>query len=411
MFFPGIRLQRSKIRSQKATRPLSWLAGKVPHIFFQVTTSRYRRYESSTTPLIMSNKSKRYALPLRSIVPFLAAGGSAASLLCVLFLITSSTMRIATSSGRSLVSSSSSSPSLSYNTTSDDKKNHNDIRQEEPNPPLPLLTCQDGKHGQRCHALIVVQSINATFCTAAKVASTSIRSYFMSASGGSVVAPKGSKYPSHQANWTRLNNVSPEMQHRLTSMNTTKQLGTASISSKNHQWQQQQEWVQVFFVRNVVERFLSGYLDKIVNDCSRIVGESVMYHKLEPHGFSCEKHTDLEAFIYFLEKNIHHVDGHFKPQTFFCEPHNHTYTDVIVVNEELNQKLKGLSAKLGIHYVAPNEKVTRAHKTGSGSKIVDLFTGRKDLLLKVLDMYKEDCLYMPSLCNVTDLMSQIEVAP
>jgi hypothetical protein len=277
--------------------------------------------------------------------------------------------------------------------------------------------------------LIVVQNINTTFCSAAKVASTSIRSFFMEAAGGSVAAPPDAKYPVHQANWTKLTHVSTEMQNALvtmmtdetvihnnsTSTNTTSSsrdlvLQVSKESLLRQRQQPKQQWTQVFFIRPVVERFVSGYLDKIVNDCSKKVDDSVLYRsRFVPLGFSCEKHTDLEEFIHFMQQNLY-VDGHFAPQTFCCEPQHHPYSDVIVVDEDLNKKLEELSAKiLGIgHRVGPPPESARAHKTGSKSKIATLFKGRGDLLQKVLDMYKDDCLYMPSVCNVTDLMRQIE---
>lgn len=125
-----------------------------------------------------------------------------------------------------------------------------------------------------------------------------------------------------------------------------------------------------------------------------------------PLGFSCERHTDLEEFINFIQYHLE-VDGHFAPQTLCCRPQLHPYTDVIVVDEDLNWKLKQLSTKLGIHHHIEPSNNTRAHKTGAKSKAFDLFKGRRDLLERVLDMYKDDCLYMPSMCNVTELMSQI----
>lgn len=293
---------------------------------------------------------------------------------------------------------------------------------------LQLETCKT-KYGHRCVGLIVVQNINTTFCSAAKVASTSIRSFFMEAAGGSVVAPPDAKYPVHQANWTKLTHVSTEMQNALVTMMTDETVihnnstSTNTSSSRDlvlqvskesllvrQRQQPKQQWTQVFFIRPVVERFVSGYLDKIVNDCSRKVDDSVLYRsRFVPLGFSCEKHTDLEEFIHFMQQNLY-VDGHFAPQTFCCVPQHHPYSDVIVVDEDLNKKLEELSTKiLGIgHRVGPPPESARAHKTGSKSKIVTLFKGRGDLLQKVLDMYKDDCLYMPSVCNVTDLMRQIE---
>lgn len=105
-------------------------------------------------------------------------------------------------------------------------------------------------HGYLCVAMIVVQNLNTTFCSAAKVGSTSIRSYFMHAAGGSVVAPIGAKYPPHQANWTQLYHLSTLMQNKLVLMD-----------DRNGSSTREQQWTQAFFVRNVVDRLVvSGYL-------------------------------------------------------------------------------------------------------------------------------------------------------
>ena len=72
----------------------------------------------------------------------------------------------------------------------------------------------------------------------------------------------------------------------------------------------------------------------------------------------------------------------------------------------MNDKLVELSKSLNVTYKAPTKKAS-SHKTGSDKKMIELFKGRKDLLDRVLKIFEQDCLILPQLCNVTQLLEDI----
>ena len=99
-----------------------------------------------------------------------------------------------------------------------------------------------------CFHVIVLKKRKVTFCSAEKVASTTSRDYFYKISDGEVVIPPNARYGVHEANWTMLAFIDEDK--RIQQLTST-------------------EWTHVFIVRNVLERFVSGYLDKIVGDCKK----------------------------------------------------------------------------------------------------------------------------------------------
>lgn len=232
-----------------------------------------------------------------------------------------------------------------------------------------------------CHHVIVLRKNNVTFCSAAKVASTTIRNYFYQIDGDLSI-PVGAKFGVHEANWTRLADIDPSSRIEL-------------LKSSN--------WTHVFFMRNVVERFISGYLDKVVNDC-RTFDLSTNYPTLGPlnhytqYGFSCDKHSDLEAFVAFME-SVPHMEGHFAPQTPLCNFKKFPYTDIVFVDDDLSIKLQRLSVKLGVKHPLDDPK-TSSHKTGARFRIANLLNENRDLIRRILKIFKEDCEVLPASCKV-----------
>ncbi len=237
-----------------------------------------------------------------------------------------------------------------------------------------------------CWELHVVGNKNVTFCSAAKVASTTTSQYFVDISDGLFDIPKNAKYGVHEADWERFGEMDGYARDII-------------INSP--------QWTHVFFWKHVLERFVSGYLDKVVHDCEN-------YESIEPHlaishyiqyGFSCKKHKDLRKFVGFME-TVPQFEGHFHPQTPLCNVGKYPFTDIIRVDENLNSKLEALSSKLGVKHPAMQEKTSR-HRTGSKNKLVDLFKGRPRLVKRILKLYSDDCKTIPEACDVKDLMAQI----
>jgi hypothetical protein len=243
-----------------------------------------------------------------------------------------------------------------------------------------------------CTSVIVLERQNVTFCSAAKVASTAIRSYFFNIADGDVAIPPDAKYPIHQASWTFLKDVSQDLRKQLVT-------GNYSNSALPPQW------TQVIFMKHVVQRFVSGFLDKVVSDCSKPYDPSYAIYFYEQFGFSCEKHQNFEEFITFME-SVPKMETHFAPQSFLCQYGQYPFTHLIFVDQKLNQKLANLSGHLGVNYHSPDHN-TASHKTGSERKMARIFKGRKDLLQRVLNIFEQDCKLIPKLCEVEALVADI----
>ena len=166
--------------------------------------------------------------------------------------------------------------------------------------------CRHSKFAEKSHACygaVVMQKQKVTFCSAAKVASTTIRDFFYQVADGEYVIPEGSRYGVHDINWHRLGELEYETQKEI--------LNDESGS-----------WVNIFFMKNVVERFVSGYLDKVVHECNNMdklratepiahQPYAAMYH-YKKFGFSCDVHQDFETFVDFMEGlEEQNMEGHF----------------------------------------------------------------------------------------------------
>ena len=237
-----------------------------------------------------------------------------------------------------------------------------------------------------CRKADVVFKRKVTFCSAQKVASSTTKDYFMRISDGEVIIPEGAKFGAHAANWTQLSAVDPSTRQ---SMMTSP------------------EWTHVFFIRNVLERFISGYLDKIQNGrCLEEPKTIVLAHYVEL-GFSCENKGKLGSFLSFLESlPTKEWESHFAPQTPMCNAKEYPYTDIIMADEHLNDKLKELSDKLGVPHPAENPK-TSSHATGAKNKLMDIFLGKEQLIPRILNLFEEDCVMFPNLCDVDDLLQSL----
>ena len=142
-----------------------------------------------------------------------------------------------------------------------------------------------------CHHVFVVKSKKITFCSAAKVASTTTKDYFFRISDDKIVIPPDAKYGVQEANFTRLGELDVDYQRDIV------------LSDR---------WNHVIFIRNVVERFISGFLDKVIHDCKVGLTKNVAISHYVQFGFSCEKHTKLEPFISFMEDlGVGKMEGHF----------------------------------------------------------------------------------------------------
>ncbi len=235
-----------------------------------------------------------------------------------------------------------------------------------------------------CHEVFVVAKGRVTFCSAAKVASATTKMYFYGVADGDLVIPEGARFGAHDANWIRFHMLDEEARRDV-------------IKSPN--------WTHVFFWKKVLERFVSGYLDKVVHDCKvqDYIKPHLAIHHYVQYGFSCEEHTDLEAFISFME-TVPSFEGHFHAQAPLCSLGKYPFTDMISADETLSDSLKALSEKLGVEHPM-EDKSTSTHSTKAKAKMVALFKDRPHLIQRILDMYKVDCENIPGACNVDELMA------
>jgi len=207
---------------------------------------------------------------------------------------------------------------------------------------------------------------------------------FFKIADGEFVVPDDAKYGVHNANWTRVAFVDPDSRISL-------------LTSS--------EWTHVFFIKHVVERFVSGYLDKVVGDCAKTYSPTFAISHYHQYGFSCDKHQDLEAFVSFME-TISNMEGHFSPQTPLCNVQKFPYTDIIYADETMSVRLRDLSSKLGVKHPTEDE-VTSKHSTGAKKNMAALFKGKKELIGRILKMFEEDCHIFPEACDVEELMRAI----
>ena len=259
-------------------------------------------------------------------------------------------------------------------------------------PPLPAnrkvdewikKLCSENKDPV-CHHVIVLFKRKVSFCSAAKVASTTTYRYFFDISDGEVVIPKNARYGAHEANWTRLGSLDHKSRQNL-------------LSSPS--------WTRVVFLRNVVERFISGYLDKVVNDCRRFNDTQIANSHLATsfyyqYGFSCEKHRNLESFLSFME-TVPRMEGHFSPQSPLCNIQKFPHTDIIMADENLDTNLQHLSKRLNVYHPQADNK-TSSHAQGAKTKMRDIFRGRRDLVDRILKLFDEDCISYPKACIVEE---------
>mmetsp|Transcript_40458 Transcript_40458/g.60679 ORF Transcript_40458/g.60679 Transcript_40458/m.60679 type:complete len:312 (-) Transcript_40458:261-1196(-) len=246
--------------------------------------------------------------------------------------------------------------------------------------------CTPGHEDLVCHHVFVLTKRKATFCSAAKVASTTTKDYFYKISDGEVVIPPNARFGAHEGDWKRLAFIDDEIRQNVL---------------------HNRRWTNVFFVRHVIDRFISGYLDKIKMGCAKPKRDQRVIDHYRPLGFSCEKHSNLEAFVTFLEGTpLREWEGHFAPQVPLCNPNQFPYTDVIIADEHLNEKLEELSAKMGVEHPKGDKKTT-SHGTGAKNMLVSIFKDQPELIERLLVLFKEDCDMYPDLCDVGDLHKAI----
>jgi hypothetical protein len=144
--------------------------------------------------------------------------------------------------------------------------------------------------------LFILKSKKVTWRQSCKVASTSTKKYFFNISYGEIEIPEGARYGVQKANFQYLRGFPLKTQKRV------------KIN---------EVYTQVLIVRNVVERFISGFLDKIINECNEPVWDETYTYKFyikQGYGFSSEKHQDLKAFISFMETTTPKMEKHFDAQ-------------------------------------------------------------------------------------------------
>jgi hypothetical protein len=242
--------------------------------------------------------------------------------------------------------------------------------------------------------MFIIFSKKVTWCQANKVASTSTKDYFLKISDGEVEIPEGARYGVHQANFQKVRGLPLQTQKRV---------------KKN-----EDSYTQVLIVRNVVERFISGYLDKIIKECNEpVYDKTYVYNLYIKYGFSCEKHQDLEAFISFME-TVPKMESHFNSQTSLCMLRTYHYTDIIYMDDNFDESLRDLSKRLGIDHPDADNKATRKNATGAKKKLAGIFKHNEEWIDRILKIFERDCRLLPKACEVDELRSAIasfEVPP
>ena len=162
-------------------------------------------------------------------------------------------------------------------------------------------------------------------------------------------------------------------------------------------------WTRVVLLRNVVERFLSGFLDKVVHDCKAMNDTQLAASRLAishyyKYGFSCNKHGNFESFLSFME-TVPAMEGHFSPQTPLCGFLKFPHTDVIIADKNLDTHLRSLSQRLKVSH-PPEDERTTSHAQGAKGKMSDIFRGRDDLLQRIIALFHQDCIAYSQICEV-----------
>ena len=99
-------------------------------------------------------------------------------------------------------------------------------------------------------------------------------------------------------------------------------------------------------------------------------------------------------------------EGHFAPQVPLRNPQKFPFTDVIIADEHLSDKLRELSAKMGVQH-PKEDKQTTSHGTGAKKKLVSIFKDQPELIKRLLVLFKEDCDMYPEICDVSELYKAI----
>uniref|UniRef100_A0A7S2CNW2 Uncharacterized protein n=1 Tax=Octactis speculum TaxID=3111310 RepID=A0A7S2CNW2_9STRA len=256
-------------------------------------------------------------------------------------------------------------------------------------PPL----CTKGNFLPICTALIVLRRQRVTFCNPAKVASTSIRKFFLSVADGDVTIPFEARFPVHQANWTFLNNVPTDLRKQL----VTNDLG-------------EQPWLQFTFIKKVLDRFVSGYLDKIRHACEKdFDGNDIMLAKsyYYRYGFSCAEHgASFDDFLSFMERiGEDNFEGHFASQSRVCDS-RYPFTNMVLVDDMLDSRLAKIGVQLDVKYI-PDAK-SRKHRTNSSQRLIQIFMGKHHLVERVLKLFERDCQHRVELCDVRELLNLLD---
>ena len=121
----------------------------------------------------------------------------------------------------------------------------------------------------------------------------------------------------------------------------------------------------------------------------------------------------VDAIVWYSSLDGINADAHvevwvvsFAPQVPLCNPQKFPYTDVIIADEHLSDKLRELSAKLGVQH-PKEDKQTRSHGTGAKKKLVSIFKDQPELIQRLLVLFKEDCDMYPEICDVSELYKAI----
>jgi hypothetical protein len=230
-----------------------------------------------------------------------------------------------------------------------------------------------------CQKLRILRKKHLTVCCAGNVVSSTVNDYFNQIGRGKAVLPPGVQFRAETFKWTKLNEMDEKVQRDV----------FMSDSS---------DWTHVFLVRNVLQRFVSAYLDHVVRLCTGgFTSEMPIVHYARL-GFSCESHSDLESFICFMESvPVEKMEALFAPQTQQCgfrEAMRVNFTDIISVDHTVKESLSSLSKKLGIAHPS-----TSKNESTSSHDLVPLFKGREGLIMRILGLFEEDCKRFPTLCK------------
>lgn len=164
------------------------------------------------------------------------------------------------------------------------------------------------------------------------------------------------------------------------------------------------DWLKLMIVRDPMERLLSGYVNKCINDVnSKACRADSAVGRLLP-----QNHT-YRDFVHALESftKIHQFDGHWKPQSYACmKSPNDDFRVFQMSYSGWQSSLHDLLQRQGVTdtqaTILLGKKKSEGYHTNAQAHVAEHYDA--DLVLRVLRLYSADYitygLRVPGTCNL-----------